>query len=338
MSYVIPEHRRKDAARAAEALKAARLVVLTTHVNADGDGTGSEIALASWLREQGVEAFIVNPTPWPDLFGFLVPHRSWVLGAGSSRAQEVCASADLALVVDTGEFPRIGRVKPMIQHLPTVVIDHHPKGGQAIGGLSYRDATASATGEMVFDLIHGAGGPWTRTALDGMYTAIMTDTGTFRFSNSSPEAHRVAAALIEQGVEPEVLYNRVYASAPIRRFRLLEACLKTLDSRDGVSWMTVPTESYQALDASPDDLEGLVDYPRSLVGTEVALLFRGTNLKGTKVSFRSNGLVDVNELAREFGGGGHVRASGALVDAEMEAAIETVVERTRRAVASARNS
>ena len=338
MSYTIPEHRRDEARRAADVLRSARRVVLTTHVNADGDGTGSEIAVATWLRELGIEAFIVNPTPWPDLFGFLVPHRSWVVPAGSDRAEELCASADLACVLDTGEYPRIGRVKPMIGHLRTVVIDHHPKGDKAIAGHAWRDVSASATGEMIHDLIHAAGGPWTPGILDALYTAIMTDTGNFRFSNSSPDAHRVAASLIERGAEPEELYNEVYASAPVRRFRLLEACLRTLDHREGVSWMQVPTDVYQELDAQPDDLEGLVDYPRSLEGTEVALLFRGTNLGGTKVSFRSNGLVDVNELAREFDGGGHVRASGALVDATMEKAIETVVERTRRAVAAARNS
>ncbi len=338
LSYTIPEHRQGAARKAAEALRSARRVVLTTHVNADGDGTGSEIAVAAWLREQGVEAFIVNPTPWPDLFAFLIPHPSWVLPAGSDEAAEVCASADLVCVLDTGEYPRIGRVKPMVAHLPTVVIDHHPKAGQAIGGLSFRDDTAAATGEMIHDLIHIAGGPWPAAAIDGMYTAIMTDTGNFRFSNSSPEVHRVAAELVARGARPEPLYNEVYASAPMRRFRLLEACLATMDHREGVSWMTVPTESYRELGAQPDDLEGLVDYPRSLEGTEVALLFRGTNLGGTKVSFRSNGLVDVNRLAREFGGGGHVRASGALVDAGMEQAIRTVVEKTRRAVAAARNS
>ena len=318
-------------------MRAARRVVLTTHVNADGDGTGSEIAVASWLRAMGAEAFIVNPTPYPDLFKFLIPDRNWVLSAASDRAQEICASADLAVVLDTGEVPRIGRVKPMISHLRTIVIDHHPVGGKPIGGLSYRDATASATGEMLYDLFLAAGGPWPEEALRGMYVAMMTDTGNFRFANSSAEAHRVAAELIARGVEPEVLYNQVYASAPMRRFKLLESCLSTLDSKDGVSWMCVPTEQYKALNASPDDLEGLVDYPRSLEKTEVALLFRGTKLEGTKVSFRSNGLVDVNELAREFGGGGHIRASGALVEGNMEQAIKTVVERTRRAVATARN-
>ena len=334
MDYQTPEHRRDDVRRALRSLRAARRVILTTHMNADGDGCGAQVAMAAWLRALGTEAWIVNPTPFPSMFDFLVPESSWVASSASDRGRELCAQADLAVVLDTGEIPRLGRVKPMIEGLRTVVVDHHPPGDRPIPGVSFRDPQASATGELVYDLMVASDGPWPREALVGIYVAILTDTGSFRFSNSTPGSHRVTAELVERGVDPEEMYLQVYGGFPLRRFRLLQACLETLETDDGggVSWMQVPRAAYDDLGASPDDLEGLVDYPRTVVGTEVALLFRQTERGDTKVSLRSNGPVDVNALARQFGGGGHVKASGALLDEPPDDAIPRVVTAARRLV------
>jgi phosphoesterase RecJ-like protein len=336
VAHATPEHRVHAAREVAEALSSARSVVLTTHVNADGDGTGSEVAIAAWLETRGVEAHIVNPTPFPEAFRFMVPDRGrrWIVPADEPEAEEITASADTLLVLDTGEVDRIGRVRPMTRHLRTIVVDHHPPGDRALEGLSFRDSTAAATSELVWDVLAAADGPWPEVSLLAMYVALLTYTGSFRFSNTSPLALRLAADLVERGVDPESVYNQVYGTAPLRRYQLLQACLETLETADGVTWMRVPTEVYQSLGNTPDDLEGLVDYPRSVEGTKVALLFRGTNRGATKISFRATGpQVDVNELAREFGGGGHVRASGAMIDAPMAEAIERVVDATRRAVA-----
>jgi phosphoesterase RecJ-like protein len=338
--YETPANRKQGVAAALEALRASRSAVITTHVNADGDGAGSEVALAAWLRANGNAAYIVNPTPFPDSYRFLLDEgaASWIVPAGSSEAQGTCSRADLAVVLDTGEQPRIGRVKPMIENLKTLVIDHHPSGDQPIGGISLRDPGACATGELTFDVIHAAGGPWPRSVLDGLYVAILTDTGSFRFSNSTSNSHRVTAELIERGADPEWLYGHVYGHTPLRKLLLLSAALDTLDvdMTLGMAWMSVPDEAYRELEAQNEDLEGLVDYPRSIEGVEVGLLFRKIS-GGTKVSFRSNGVVDVNALARRFGGGGHVRASGALVEgADPTEVIPRVVEATREAVRAAR--
>jgi phosphoesterase RecJ-like protein len=167
-----------------------------------------------------------------------------------------------------------------------------------------------------------------------MYVAILTDTGGFRFSNSTADAHRVVAALIDRGLDPEAAYNEVYGASPLRRYQLLQACLGTLRAEAGVAWMTVPPHVFEELEATPEDLEGLVDYPRGVVDTHVALLFRKTNTGATKVSFRSNGPVDVNALARQFGGGGHVRAAGASFDEALDTIVPRVVEATKVAVAA----
>ncbi len=343
--YAPAAHRLEAIDALVEALSGAERVVLTTHLNADGDGVGSEVALLEFLAHRGVAARIVNPTPFPDLFRFLLPEvpgaeeggegaHPLVLEASTPEARAWCAGADLVVVLDTGEVPRIGRVKPMVEHLPHRVVDHHPPGDRPIEGPAYRDVEASATGELVFDLVHRAGGPWTRALVEGLYTAILTDTGSFRFSNATPRAHRVAAELIARGASPDDLHTRVYGMAPLRRYRLLEAALPSLDrSPDGkVSWMTVPSDAYRRLGCDPADLEGLTDYPRTLAGTEVALLFRAVD-DGIKISFRANGEVDVNRIARELGGGGHVRASGALVQGDLEKVRLRVVELVKSVVA-----
>lgn len=333
MAYKTPSHRVGAARKAADALRAARSVVLTTHLNADGDGTGSEVALASWLRSNGAEAWIINPTPYPDMFRFLM-EEDRVVAAGSKRARMICDSADLAVVVDTGEVSRIGRVKPLIDSLPCLVIDHHPLGDRPIGGISFRDPEASATGELVYDVILAGGGPFTDEALRAMYVAILTDTGGFRFSNSTAGAHEVVAQLIRKGLDPEEVYNQVYGASPLRRYQLLRASLGTLDEEAGVAWMTVPPDVFAELRARPEDMEGLVDYPRGVKGAEVALLFRGVADGVTKVSFRSNGSVDVNRLARQFGGGGHVKAAGATIERPLEEARPSVIDAAQEAVAS----
>ena len=316
------------------ALKASDRILLTTHINADGDGAGSEVALAAWLHALGKEVWIINPTPFPETLAFLLPDRSWVLDAGSARAKEVAAEADLAGILDTGEVPRIGSVAGLIDDLSKLVIDHHPPGPDPLPGISFRDPGACATGELVFDLILEAGGPWPLAAIRGLYVALLTDTGSFRFSNTSPDTHRIAAFLLEKGADPEGLYRLSYGSAPLRKLRLLQAALGELevDLQGGVAWMTVPTQAFESLGATTDDIEGLVDYPRDIEGVEVGLLFRETVRGATKVSFRSNGAVDVNALARQFGGGGHVKASGALVERPLGEVRGEVLEAVRNAV------
>lgn len=337
LSYRTPAHRAAAVNEAKNALLASRRAVLTTHLNADGDGAGSQAALASWLRANGTEAWIVNPTRYPDQFRFLLGADDWVVAAGSRRARDLCDQADLAVVLDTGEVSRIGRVQQLIRELSTVVIDHHPTGENPIGGLSLLDTTACATGELVYDVILAAKGPWTPEVANGVYVAILTDTGGFRFDNATATCHEVVAEVVRLGVLPADIHERVYGSAPLRKYRLLSHALETLehDAETGISWMTIPRKAYEELEATSEDLEGIVDIPRSIAGTQVGLLFRRAKSGEVKISFRSNGPVDVNVLARRFKGGGHVKASGAMVPGPMERAVEEVLGAAREAVAKA---
>lgn len=334
MSYRTPTRREKSVRAVLDALEGADRLVLTTHENADGDGCGSEIALLHWLRARGKEAWIVNPTPYPRMYEHLVENRSWIVAASSADATELAAGADLGVVLDTGEVTRIGRMKPLLDPLPLVIVDHHPPGDRPLQGVDLREPDAAATGELVYDLILAAGGEWSPVIDNAIYTALLTDTGGFRFSNTSAGVLRMAADLVERGVDPEAMHERAYGAAPLRKYRVLRAALATLetDPSGRVAWMTVPEDDWERLDAQPDDLEGLVDYPRSVEGVEVGLLFRTTRDGSTKISFRSNGGVDVNRLARLFDGGGHVRAAGARVSAPLEEVRKQVVEAAIEAI------
>ena len=334
MAYQTPEARHAAVAEVLEALDGVKGAILTTHVHADGDAIGSEVALAAWLRAQGVAAHIVNPTPVPQGLRFVVPDASWVVDPSASRARELRARADVAVVLDAGEVPRIGRVMSLIEGLDTIVVDHHPPGDEPIAGVSFRDPSACATGELVFDILRAGCGPWPAEADLALYVAILTDTGSFRFSNSSPASHHIVAELLDRGVSPDDTYRRVYGTFPLRRLRLLREALGELRVDPGrrVAWMTVRPEVHEELGATADDLAGLVDYPRSVEGVEVGLLFRKTARGGIKISFRSNGQVDVNELARRLGGGGHVRAAGALVEGALDQVRADVVATTLEAV------
>ncbi len=320
------------------ALMASRSAILTTHLNADGDGAGSQVALASWLRSNGTDAWIINPTTFPRGLAFLQNGEDWAVPAGSGRARSLCEQADLAVILDTGEVPRIGRVNEMIRSLPTVVIDHHPLGDHPIGGISLRDPTACATGELVYDIISSADGPWNDTIAQGIYVALLTDTGSFRFENTSEACHQIAAETLRMGVEPEAMYDEIYGSSPLRKWQLLRFALESLehDADFGVTWMTIPRDRYEELGLKAEDLEGAVDIPRSIEGTEVGVLFRSTKEGDVKMSFRSNGSVDVNLLARRFNGGGHVKASGALMPGPMDEAVEKVLAAAREAVSETR--
>lgn len=319
-----------------DALAAANRIVLTTHVNADGDGVGSQVALAGWLRLRDAHVRIVNPTRFPDTFRFLIDDDDLVADAGTAAGDAALADRDLLVVLDTAEPSRIGRVARALGSRPVVIIDHHVASANVLAGETLVDATACATGELICDLLLGAGlpRPWPQTVLEGVYTAIMTDTGSFRFANTTRRAHAIAGDVIEQGVDPELMYRRIYATVPLRRLELLRHALQTLevDSAYGITSITVGRDLMERLGTTSDDLDGIVEHARSVEGTEVAILFRETADGSTKISLRSAGAADVQTVARQFGGGGHVKAAGAVVGQPPDLARPRVIEAVRKAL------
>ncbi len=306
-----------------------RRVALTTHVNADGDGVGSEVALWHLLTARRVQVAIANPTPIPSRFDFLVPPGS----DACERAAKEIEAADVIVVVDISDLSRLGDLAPGVRKArgPTACIDHHVSPGSLPAGPRLVAPEASASAELVFDFATALGWELTPDAARALYVGILTDTGAFRFANTSPRVLQVASALLSRGVDPESIYEAVYASAPEGRVRLTAEVLQTLvvEPDVGLAWVTVPPDALARHGATPDDLDGIVEFPRSIAGVRLALLFRQLANGRIKVSFRSLGNVDAAELAHAFAGGGHRKAAGASVDGSMADVQRSVLEAAR---------
>jgi phosphoesterase RecJ-like protein len=288
-------------------------------MNSDGDGCGSETALARLLGQMGISAHIVNPTPWPEMFTSLlgsdVPDRT---AEGSGALKNI----DHLIVLDISDIKRLGSLAGAVRALKTapMVIDHHLPGEEPPGPIRVTDVTACATGELIYDFAATLGLEITPAIATSLYTAILTDTGGFRFSNTSPRCHAIAARLLAAGVDPEEMYRRIYASVPRGRLQLLADALGTLETDDakGLAWVTIAAGALEKYDVSSEDLDGIAEYPRSVKGVRLAIMFRDLGHGKVKISFRSVRGVDANALAKQFGGGGHARASGALVAGSLD--------------------
>lgn len=329
-SYLqIPRARTDAVHRIATALEGIGTVAVTTHINADGDAAGSVAAMARFLPQMGMKAVVVNPTPWPALFAFLKDGLDDRTGSGA----EALRSTGALISLDVSDVKRLGSLASAARALPgpRIVIDHHVPTEEPAGDIVLADTAACATGELLYDFAVVLGLTIDDRVAEALYTAILTDTGGFRYSNTSPRAHAIAAQLIDVGVDPEHTYRRIYASLSPGRLHLLRDALDTLgvDSDFGLAWVSVTNEAMDRYGVSSDDLDGIVEHPRSVAGTRVALFFRDLGYGKVKVSFRSTGDVDVNELARQFGGGGHEKASGALIAGSLDDVRERVVMAAR---------
>jgi len=332
----VPAHRVAAIERLATELTPGRRVAVSTHMNADGDGCGSEVATVLLLRQMGLEAEIVNPTPWPATFDFLL--REGVVDR-TAQGSKALKRADVVLVLDISDVKRLGVLAESVRTLsvPKLVIDHHVPSDEPPGPVMLADTSACATGELIFDVARTLQLEITPRIAEALYVAILTDTGSFRFSNTSPRCHAVAGALLTAGVNPEEMYRRVYASAPVGRVRLLAEALGTLevDAEHGLSWLSLPAGALERYELKSDDLDGIVEHARSIAGTRMALFFRDLGHGKVKVSFRSTGDVDVNRFARQFAGGGHAKASGALVEGSLPEVRDRVIAAARHYLAQA---
>jgi phosphoesterase RecJ-like protein len=316
-AIAIPAARRAAIERLVPELLAARSVALSTHLNADGDGCGSESALAQLLAQKGIDVRIVNPTPWPLMFRFLLTGVRDETARGAAALREV----DRLVVLDISDVKRLGVLADAVRGLKAkpLTIDHHLPGDEPPGDIMVSDIAACATGELVFDVAMVMGLEITPAIATAIYTALLTDTGGFRFSNTTARCLAVASHLVSAGVDPEEMYRRIYASVPIGRIRLLSEALRTIDVDNvtGIATISIDPGQLERHNVTPEDLDGVAEYPRSIEGVKLALLFRDLGHGKVKVSFRSIGSVDANAIARRFGGGGHAKAAGALVEGSL---------------------
>jgi phosphoesterase RecJ-like protein len=317
-------------------LLAARRVAISTHIHPDGDALGSQMALAGLLRLRGIEVTPVLSDAVPANLKFLDPDQE-IRTAGDPRVDAALQAADVIVVLDVSKSDRLGKLMNPILAAPgrRVCVDHHTDGDFPASP-SLIDPRASSTGELIYELSRHLLGDQPlppRVAL-ALYVAIMTDTGGFRFSNTEPRTHRIAAELLEAGVSPELAHQEVFHKAKPETLRLLGLALSSLqvELEGRLAWLELTQELFERTGARPEDVDGFVELPRTLVGVEVVALFMQLASGRVKVSLRSSAGRNVQKIAAQFGGGGHVHAAGVLMPGPWPGARDSVLAALRESL------
>lgn len=307
---------------------------LTTHLGPDGDAAGSQLALGHFLQQRGKDVAMVNADDLPYNLEWLPGSDAIEVFEGSLDQRRAIAEADVAIVLDTNGAERLGKVGPLVQQSEAVklLIDHHREPEPWFDQYFVRESAAAA-GELVYELIDALDPSLIDTEIaTGLYTAIMTDTGSFRYSSVTPRIHRIIADILERGgIEAAPIHERIFDRKSMQGLRLLGRMLNRIRLRyDGqVAYSVVTQRMVRDTNASWDDKEGFVNYVLSIEGVKAALLFSETN-DGSKISFRSEADVAVDAWARHFDGGGHRNASGAYVKGVFDEVIERVIDAAPR--------
>ncbi|MBE3591070.1 MAG: bifunctional oligoribonuclease/PAP phosphatase NrnA [Firmicutes bacterium] len=314
--------------RILDTLRDGRRFLLLLHVKPDGDSIGSSLALGRALQKLGKEAVLVCPDELPESLRFLPGSDSFV------RPEAVSGPFDAAVFLDCGDLERAGPARPLAD-LATVRIniDHHLSNAR-FGDLNWIEADAAAVGEITYRLIRELGVALDRDMAYALYASLVTDTGSFAYQNTTPATHRIAAELLELGVRPQVVAREVWENRPEPALRLLGRALENLvvDPGGRLAWTRLGQEDFQRVGAGPQHAEGVVGYPRSLRGVEVAVAFIEAEPGVWRVSLRSNERVDVSRVAARFGGGGHARAAGATLSGRFEEVAPPLLDACRAAL------
>lgn len=314
--------------RLARLLEDGRRFAVLTHMNADGDGLGSSIALYSLLRERGKQVRMIQNDPVPAAYRFLKLSQQVELFQPGEMA-EFLETADGVFVLDNGSMARLGRLEPHVRasSATKVCIDHHETGDDS-WDLLLVDSQASATGEVIYGLFQALGATIDHDIAEALYVSLVTDSGHFRFSKTGPATHRMAAGLLEHGVRPEKVYEQLYERQSEAELRLMGAGLARLQlaCEGRVVWTTLDLELQRHLGALHLDTGRVVNALLSLEGAQMALLLRELPDGQVKVSLRSRREVTVHELAQRHGGGGHQNAAGLVMDGPLEEAARRLVK------------
>jgi len=299
--------------------------LITSHVNLDGDGIGSELALYSILKKLKKNPIILNQDRLPKIYDFLPGnHRVNSLEAYSLNP----SSIDVGIVLDCSNIKRIGKTYELLKKIKTIInIDHH-KSNECFGDFNYIDSSISSVGEIIYELI----GSIDRNLLDKnictcLFTAIITDTGSFRYSNVTSKTFKVVSDLTSKDIKPYLIANNIYNRNTYSGLKLLGKALATLevDKSNYVTWVTITRKMLSEIKAKDEEIEGIIDVASTLNKIGISLLFREAEDGKIKVSFRSKGVFDVNKFAAKFKGGGHPNAAGCLQSGKIDEIKEKIL-------------
>jgi phosphoesterase RecJ-like protein len=316
-------------------------ILLTMHENPDGDGLGSATAMYHYLKEIKKDCRILNVSLLPVEYDFLNKddiietydpdvHNSWI------------STVDLAIIFDVGDYKRIRELKTQIKDnkIKTLNIDHHPHPKEHPFTYNVVDLNAASTGDMVYDYIKSVRkGKISKLMAKGIYTAVMTDTGCFRYSNTNTHCHNIAIECIEVGIDTTNIYQIIYESSSQSRIALLGNILQNIHYElDGeFAWFIIDQKLLSNVKASKADVEGFSDFVRTIRGVEVSMMVMEYEDQNCRLNFRSTGKYTINGVAIELGGGGHKFASGAIVNDPLDSVVKSAVEIMKKSILEQRS-
>jgi phosphoesterase RecJ-like protein len=307
--------------------------ILTSHIRPDCDALGSELGMAGILQGMGKEVTIVNGHPTPPILTFLDPKQSIRVLGESIVPEEV--SGDCLIILDTSAWSQLGPMADVVRRFGghKMVIDHHV-GEDDLGAEWFKDTSAEATGHLVARCAQHAGVPISKAMAGALYAAIATDTGWFRFASTTSATYRVIADLVDAGASPSSIYGDLFERDTIGRVRLRGRILSkvTEECQGQLVHTYVRKEDFSETGALPSDTEDVINMALAIDGAKVAFIMIEQLKGGHKISFRSRCHVDCNEVAKQFGGGGHRAAAGAFVDGEFRDVQTRVLQTVRAAL------
>lgn len=299
--------------------------LITSHKNIDGDAIGSELALYFILKKLNKKPIILNQDRLPRIYNFL-PDSDKVHCLEDNYIN--IKNIDVGIIVDCTNFERIEETYKIFKNIKNIInIDHH-NSNENYGDLNYIDSSASSVGEIIYDLIKFINLDLLDEKISTcLYTAIITDTGSFRYSNVSSKTFSVVSDLASQGIKPNLIADNIYNRNTYSGLKLLGKALLTLevDESNYASWLTITRDMLNNTEANDEEVEGIIDIARTLENTEVSILFRETKDNKIKVSFRSKGDFNVNEFAGKFNGGGHPNSSGCVCSGKIAEVKEKIL-------------
>lgn len=331
-SELKPEYRRQLEEAKAFILNQDRFLVVS-HVNPDGDAIGSTLAVGHMLKQLGKSFHMINEGQVPGKFGML-PGMPEISNFLEMEAQGNRLAFDCVISVDCADYERIGRVVDWFpDSVPLLNIDHHPTN-DSFGTAVLLRPDAAATAEVLYDLAYVLGIQWEKPVAQCIYTGLLTDTGGFRYSNTTPKVLNIASEMLRYGVNGNELADQLLERLTFSSVLVLKKALAQLDFTPDkrIAWMSVSLDDIREAGADSGDMDGLVNYPRNIEGVEVGILFKQADSTKYKVSLRSAGKADVAAIAQLFGGGGHVRAAGCTVSGTLQQVIDQVVAEVGRAL------